>query len=293
MRAQLSGLELEYETFGSNNDPLVLLIIGFSQQLTAWDARFCAQLAARGFRVVRFDNRDAGLSTKIDGAPRPRLSAIAAGDLSTVSYGIDDMANDAAALIEALAPGSKSASAHVVGVSMGGMIAQSLTIRHPNRVKSLLSIMSTTGDRSVGQSKPEALAIVWTAPPAERDAYIEHSVRSWHVLRSPGFTYDEARGREQMARDYDRSFYVEGAARQAAAILSQRDRTAALHDVKVPVTVIHGVDDPLIALSAGEATARAIPGAKLIVVPGLGHDLPEGLWPTIIDAVVENAKRAG
>ncbi len=289
MRARANGLELEYVTFGTPTDPPVVLVMGFSQQLTAWAPGFCAHLAARGFHVVAFDNRDVGLSTKIESAVRPRMSAIMNGDRSTVAYGIDDMANDTAGLIDALSCGP----AHVVGVSMGGMITQSLAIRHADRVRSIVSIMSTTGDRSVGHATPEALALVSKRAPTERDAYIEHGVRGWHILRSPGFSYDEAQGRERVASAYDRSFAPDGVARQAAAILSQRDRTAALGEVKVPATVIHGADDPLIHRSGGEATARAIPGANLIVVPGMGHDLPEGVWPIVIDAIVENAKRAG
>jgi pimeloyl-ACP methyl ester carboxylesterase len=287
MRAATNGLELEYETFGNEADPPVLLVMGFSQQLIAWDVAFCTQLAARGFRVIRFDNRDAGLSTKAD-VPRPNIPAIFGGDHSTVPYSIADMADDAAGLIAALG----LEAAHVVGVSMGGMIGQTLAIRHPGRVKSLVSIMSTTGDPSVGHPTPAAFGALTKPPPKDREGYVESGVAAWHILRSPGFTYDEARGRERVGTAYDRSFCPQGAARQFAAILSQPDRTAALHDVKVPVTVIHGAGDPLIDRSGGEATARAIPGAKLLVIPGMGHDLPEGVWTTVIDAIVETAGRA-
>jgi pimeloyl-ACP methyl ester carboxylesterase len=284
MRVGANGLELEYATFGRENDPALVLITGFAQQLIVWDPSFCHQLASRGFHVVVFDNRDIGLSTKIESAPRPRMNAIFSGDRSTVAYGIQDMADDTAGLIEGLGFGA----AHVVGVSMGAMIAQSLTIRHPARVKSLVSIMSTTGDRRVGRSTPEAQALFASRAPIEREANIEHGVRTWHVLRSPGYTHDESRGRARAAAAFDRSFYPEGVARQAAAILSQDDRTSALGSVKAPVTVIHGDADPLIHMSGGEATARAIPGARMIVVPGMGHDLPEGAWPLLIDAIVSN-----
>jgi pimeloyl-ACP methyl ester carboxylesterase len=287
MRASTNGVELEYETFGKEGDPPVVLVMGFSQQLIAWDTEFCTRLAARGFRVVRFDNRDVGLSTKIDG-PRPNIPAILGGDRSTVSYGIDDMADDTAGLVEWLG----FERANVVGVSMGGMIAQTLAIRHPRVVKSLVSIMSTTGEASVGHAQPATLGLLMKRAPTEREENIEHGVRIWHVLRSPGFTYDEGQGRTRIAAAFDRSFSPDGVARQFAAIASQADRTAALADVKVPATVIHGAEDSLIDRSGGEATARAIPGAKLIVVPGMGHDLPAAVWPLVIDAIVETASRA-
>jgi pimeloyl-ACP methyl ester carboxylesterase len=287
MRASTNGVELEYETFGKEGDPPIVLVMGFSQQLIAWDTEFCTRLAARGFFVVRFDNRDIGLSTKIDG-PRPNIPAILGGDRSTLTYGIEDMADDTAGLIEWLG----FESANVVGVSMGGMIVQTLAIRHPRLVKSLVSIMSTTGDSSVGHAQPATLGMIMKRAPTEREENIEHGVRIWHQLRSPGFTYDEGQGRVRIGNAFDRSFSPEGVARQAAAIAAQSDRTAALANVKVAATVIHGADDSLIDRSGGEATARAIPGAKLIVVPGMGHDLPTQVWPLVIDAIVETAGRA-
>lgn len=288
MKARTNGLELEYEAFGDESAPPLVLVMGFSEQLTAWDERFCGQLASRGFRVVRFDNRDVGLSTRLDAAPLPNIAAILGGDKSSIAYSIEDMADDTVGLIDALG----LASAHVAGLSMGGMIAQSLAIRHPARVRSLASIMSTTGDRAVGQASSEALALVGRRGPVERSAAIEHGLLVWRTLRSPKYFFDEAEVRARVARAYDRSFYPDGSARQAAAIVSQRDRTAGLGGVKVPAVVIHGADDPLINISGGEATARAIPGARLVVVPGMGHDLPEGVWPIVIDALTENAKRA-
>jgi pimeloyl-ACP methyl ester carboxylesterase len=288
MRAATNGLELEYETFGNQGDPAVLLVIGFAQQLISWDVGFCSQLAARGFYVIRFDNRDVGLSTKMTALGRPNIPAVLGGDYATVKYGIEDMADDAAGLIAALGVGA----AHVVGVSMGAMIAQALTIRHPDHVKSLVSIMSTTGDPSVGHATPDAFAVLTQRPPKERDEYIEQGLRVWQVLRSPGFPHDDNRSRAQIAAAYDRSFFPEGAVRQFAAIASQRDRTASLRGVKVPVTVMHGGDDPLINKSGGEATARAVPGATLIVIPGMGHDLPVAVWTRIIDAIADTARRA-
>jgi pimeloyl-ACP methyl ester carboxylesterase len=286
MRVRANGIELEAESYGAAGAPLMVLISGFSQQLTSWDTRFCERLAGHGFRVLRFDNRDVGLSTKIEGGPKPRLRAIAGGDLSTMSYALTAMADDVAGLIDGLG----STSAHVVGVSMGGMIAQTLAIHHPERVKTLVSIMSTTGDRSVGYGAPDTLELMSQRAPVEREANIEQAVRIWTKLRSPGFPHDEARIRERAARNFDRSFYPEGAVRQLAAMLGQPDRTASLAQVRVPTTVIHGAEDSLIHVSGGHATARAIPGARLIVIQGMGHDLPEGVWPTVIDATVAQAR---
>jgi pimeloyl-ACP methyl ester carboxylesterase len=285
MRARSRGLEFEYETFGSSGSPALLLVAGFSQQLTSWDPLFCEQLAARGFLVIRFDNRDVGLSSKLHGAPRPKIPAILSGDRSTVAYHIEDMADDAAGLVEALG----LSAAHFVGVSMGGMIAQSVTIRHPARVRSLVSIMSTPGDRSVGHPAPDTAALVMQRPPAEREDNVAHGVRVWKKIRSPGFAHDDAQGRERIGRNFDRSFCPEGVARQAGAIVGQRDRTADLANVRARTAVIHGAEDTLIHVSGGEATARAIPGAKLTIVPGMGHDLPTGVWPMLLDTIAATA----
>jgi pimeloyl-ACP methyl ester carboxylesterase len=289
MRARVNGIEIEYELFGRPDAPLVVLISGFSQQLTSWDPAFCERLAARGFRVVRFDNRDVGLSTRVEGGPRPKIGAIVGGDLSTQSYALTAMADDTAGLIEALG----ASAAHVVGVSMGGMIAQTLVIRHPERVKSLVSIMSTTGDRGVGYGAPETLALMSQRAPTDRQENIEQGVLVWRKLISTGFPHDEALARARIGANFDRSFYPEGVARQLAALVGQPDRTAALAQVRVPTTVIHGADDSLIHVSGGEATARAIPGAKLVIVPGMGHELPEGAWSLVIDAVVAQEKGGG
>jgi pimeloyl-ACP methyl ester carboxylesterase len=287
MRARANGLEFEYETFGDPHETPLVLVAGFAQQLISWDESFCEKLAGRGFHVVRFDNRDIGLSGKVEWAPVPNISAILGGDTSTRAYTIEDMADDAAGLLDALG----FPKAHVVGTSMGGMIAQSLSLRYGDRVTTLASMMSTTGDPSVGHSSPEALALVASRPPSERDAYIEHGVRVREGLKSPGFPFDVARARERAARGYDRAYYPPGAARQLAAIVSQRDRTEELKRLRVPTTVIHGTDDPLIHISGGEATAHAVPDARFMRVPGMGHDLPEGAWPLIVDAIVDNAKR--
>jgi pimeloyl-ACP methyl ester carboxylesterase len=288
VRAKTNGIEIEYEAFGDPGAPVMVLIQGFAQQLLTWDPRFCMELANHGYRVVRFDNRDAGLSTRFESARPVDLGAILGGDTATLAYTIDDMADDTVGLIDVLGV----ASVHVVGVSMGGMIAQSLAIRHAARIQSLGSIMSTTGDRRVGQASPDVLALLGRRPPAEREAAIEQGVGFWRVIRSPGFPFDEAAVRDRVARSYDRAFYPSGVARQAAAIVSQTDRTPALRSLTVPAVVIHGAEDPLIHVSGGAATAQATPGARLVVVPGMGHDLPPGVWPLVVDALVDNARRA-
>ncbi len=287
MRASANGIEIEYDTFGSPNDPPMVLVMGLSMQMIAWDDRFCAELAGRGFRVVRFDNRDVGLSTHVTRAPAPNLAAILGGDRSTVPYSLEDMARDTVGLFDALAIDS----AHLVGLSMGGMIAQCVAIHETPRVRSLASIMSTTGDPRVGQAKPDVLAELLKPPPPDRDSYVEYGLGVWRLLASPGFPFDEAKTRELVGRSYDCAFDPKGVARQIAAIAAAPDRTPALTEVRVPTVVIHGTDDPLISVTGGEATARAIPGAELHAVPGMGHDLPRELWPRVIDALAGNARR--
>jgi len=287
MRVRTNGIGLEYDTFGDRGAPPMLLIMGLAMQMIAWDERFCEDLAARGFHVIRFDNRDVGLSSRIHGA-LPNLPAIFTGDASSAPYSLDDMADDAAGLLDAL----ELPSAHVVGVSMGGMIAQCLALRHASRVRSLASIMSTTGDRSVGHADPAVLGALLAPSPSDRAANIEYGVNVWRLLSGPGFPPDEARLRERIARAFDRAYYPEGVARQIAAIVSARDRTPALGEVRAPTVVIHGASDALIHVSGGEATARAIAGAKLVVIEGMGHDLHPELFPRITDELAANASRA-
>ncbi len=288
-RAQVStGIELEYEVFGEAEAPTVVLVMGFSLQMVAWDPRFCESLAARGFRVVRFDNRDVGKSTKLAHAGFPDFARAMMGDRAAAPYAIEDMADDLGAFVVALGV----PAAHLVGVSMGGFMVQEAAIRHPGRVLSVASIMSSTGDRSVGRATPEAMAVLFAPPPPDRESAVDHAVVVWRAIRSPGFPVDEERIRQRSGAAWDRDHDPAGVARQAAAIVTQRDRTADLARVRVPAVVIHGADDPLIAVSGGEATARAIPGARLVTVPGMGHDLPPEVWPTVIDAIVDNARRA-
>ncbi|MGD0527502.1 MAG: alpha/beta hydrolase [Polyangiaceae bacterium] len=283
-----TGVELEYEVFGEAEAPTVVLVMGFALQLVAWEPRFCESIAARGFRVVRFDNRDVGKSTKLAHAGFPDFAKAMAGDRSAAPYAIEDMADDLGALIVALGV----PAAHLVGVSMGGFIVQEAAIRHPGRVLSIASIMSSTGKRSVGGAKPEALAVLFAPVPADREGALERALTTWRVVRSPGFPFDEERIRHRAMLAWERDHEPAGVARQAAAIVTQRDRTADLGRVRTPVVVIHGAADPLIDVSGGEATAAAIPGARLVVVPGMGHDLPPEVWPKIIDAIVDNARRA-
>ena len=256
-----NGITIEYETFGDPGSPPVLLIMGFGAQLTMWDSRFCQALADAGYFVIRYDNRDVGLSTTFEDATE------------SPAYTLSDMAADGAGLLDALG----IVTAHIVGASMGGMIAQTFAIEHPERTRTLVSIMSTTGNQTVGQPMPDALAALLAPPPTSRDGAIEAGLKAWRVIGSPGYTFDEDAVRERAGASYDRSFNPEGAARQLAAIMSQPDRTAALGKVKVPTLVIHGEADPLVTPSGGEATAAAIPGAKLKMVPGMGHDLPPDL----------------
>jgi pimeloyl-ACP methyl ester carboxylesterase len=287
--ARANGIDIEYETFGDPTDPVMLLIMGLGGQLIAWDADFCNRLAAHGFRVIRFDNRDVGLSTKIEAGPVPDIMAVIQGDRSSVSYSLEDMAADATGLLDALG----IEKAHIVGVSMGGMIAQVVAIDHPDRVLSLASIMSTTGDPSVGAPTPEAMAVLMRPPPQERDDVIAGEVETHKAIGSPGFPVDEERTRRRAAAAYDRSFYPQGVARQVAAVVAASDRTEGLSHLDVPTVVIHGTADPLVTPSGGEATAKAVPGAELIMVEGMGHELPPGAWETVVEAVVRNVAKAG
>lgn len=282
-------MELEFETFGSPDDPTLLLVMGFTAQLTAWDDAFCHRLADGGRHVVRFDNRDCGLSTKLDGVdvdvPAVMAAAFAGLDAPPVPYTLSDMAADAVGLLDHLGVDR----AHVMGASMGGMIAQVMAIEHPHRVRSLISVMSQPGDPDVGQPTPEAAAALLDPPPTEREAYLDSSAR-WLTWASRRYA-DPERVRRNAARDYDRSFYPEGAPRQLAAIYASGRRSDRLRELRVPTLVVHGRDDTLITPSGGFATADLIPGAHLLYLSDMGHDLPEPLWPVIIDAVLTHTEQ--
>jgi pimeloyl-ACP methyl ester carboxylesterase len=287
--AASNGIELAYQTFGDAEDPALLLIMGLGAQLIHWQEEFCEMLAGRGYHVIRFDNRDVGHSTKMNDAPVPDLAAVATGDLSGATYTLDDMADDATGLLDHLGIDA----AHVAGASMGGMVAQTMAVRHPRRVLSLCSIMSTTGNRTVGQAMPQALSVLLTPAPPDRDGYIDFHIKAFKAIGSPGFPFDEEFLRWRAGETYDRSYYPDGFKRQLLAIFASGDRTEALAQISAPTVVIHGSEDPLITVSGGEATARAVPGAELLVIPGMGHDLPRGVWEQIIDAITANARRAG
>lgn len=279
--AASNGVEICYEAMGAPGDPTILLVAGLGSQMISWHDDLCAGLVARGHRVVRFDNRDTGLSTHVDGrraaaAPGPAAAAGA----SQVPYLLADLADDAVAVLDALAV----ERAHVVGMSMGGMIAQVVAIGHTTRVASLTSIMSTTGDADVGTPTPEALAALTAPPAATRESSQDAAVHHAHVWGSPGL-FDEALLRDVAGRAWDRDADSSGTARQLAAIVASGSRSAELARLDVPTLVVHGTADTLVQPSGGRRTAEVIPGAELLMIEGMGHDLAPPLWPRLIDAV--------
>jgi len=274
--AHVNGIDIEYVTSGDPGAPALLLVMGLGQQLITWPEAFVERLTAHGFFTVRFDNRDSGLSTKFEGVPD--FVALLSGDASSVPYMVEDMADDAAALLGALG----IERAHVVGVSMGGMITQALAIHHATHVLTACSVMSTTGDHTVGAPTVEALAALLRPAARSREEAVAASLRSNRVLSSPGFPFDVDLMTRRAESAYDRSYCPEGTARQVAAVLASPDRTGGLRGVKIPFLVIHGEEDPLLTVSGGRATAAAVPGSTLIVIPGMGHDLPEEVWDRII-----------
>jgi pimeloyl-ACP methyl ester carboxylesterase len=282
------GVTLCYETFGKRSDPAVLLIMGLGMQMVGWPADLCRQLAARGLHVVRFDNRDAGRSTHISGAP-PTVAQILRRSRDAAHYTLADMAGDASGLLDELG----LAPAHVIGASMGGMIAQTLAARHPEQVSSLVSIMSSTGNRRSGQPALRMYPVFLRRAPRGRDPYIAHMQRLFETIGSRDLPRDADEIRAIAAESYDRGHDPRGMLRQLAAIIASGDRTGELRRIDAPTLVIHGSADPLVSPSGGRATARAIPGAKLMIVPGMGHDMPQVLWSTLIDVIVAHVMRAG
>jgi pimeloyl-ACP methyl ester carboxylesterase len=286
-RAQIGDIELCYETFGERDKPALLLIMGLSSQMVLWEDEFCERLAGRGFWVIRFDNRDCGRSTILRDKPIPTRMQLLLRQPRAAAYALDDMADDAAGLLDAL----EVESAYVVGASMGGMIAQLLAIRHPERVRSLVSIMSTTGNRRVGRPSPRIATLLLRRVPRDREGYIRDFVVNWKAIGSPRY-HDPEHLRALAERCYERGIHPAGSARQLAAIVTAKDRTEQLKRLDVSTTVIHGDVDPLISPSGGRATAAAIPGARLVMVPGMGHDLPPELWDQIIGEIEATAARA-
>ena len=286
-KATVNGIEIEYVTDGDPSDPPLLLVMGLGAQLTAWPEGFVDGLRKRGFFLIRFDNRDSGLSTKFDGLPD--IAALFSGtDVSSALYRVEDMADDAAGLLAALGIDK----AHVVGVSMGGMITQALVINHPDLFLTATSVMSTTGDRAVGAPTGEAMTALLRPVATSREEAIEASIEGSRVIGSPAYPTEERLLRVRAGEAYDRSYCPEGTARQLAAILASPDRTVGLNGVRIPFLVVHGDADPLVTPSGGAATAAAVPGSKLLTIPGMGHDLPEPLWDFITDAIVANTELA-
>jgi pimeloyl-ACP methyl ester carboxylesterase len=288
-QVEVDDVTLEHEQDGTEG-PLVLLGSGLGAQLVWWPHGFVRGLVDRGLRVLRYDNRDVGRSTWFDGAPGTAkdVQRRLAGEHDTpLAYTLGDMAADAVGLLDALG----ESRAHVVGASMGGMIAQHLAFSYPDRVASLTSIMSTTGERTVGQSTPEAMQALMTAPPADRDRFVDVAVRASRAIASPTL-FDEQEARARLLAAYDRGYNPPGVARQFLAILADRDRTARLAGVRAPTLVVHGVEDPLIDVSGGRATAAAIPGAELVEVEEMGHDMPAPLLPTLVSLVADHVARA-
>ena len=275
-RAKNGRVELEYETFGDANPETVILINGLGSQMTRWPVPFCEKLVARGFRAIRMDNRDVGLSSWLDGE----------------SYVLKDMANDVIAVLDAA--GAKKA--HVAGVSMGGMITQRVAIDHPDRVLSITSIMAApAANPPILQSTPAAAAVLNVAPPdpkADFEAFVAHGISNARTIGSPAYPWDEDQLRQRVVSEYRRAFNPSGVVRQRQAIGADGDRTEELKTLKVPAVVVHGADDPLVMPIGGELTAQAIPGAELRIIPGMGHDLPPGLYDIFVDAITAAASRA-
>jgi pimeloyl-ACP methyl ester carboxylesterase len=271
--AHNGDVELFYEAFGSRDDPALLLVNGLGSQCITYREEWCEKFAAEGFRVIRFDNRDVGLSSKLDDAAVP--------------YTPSDMAADAVAVLDAAGVDR----AHVMGVSMGGMIVQTMAIEHPDRLLSITSVMSTTGDPDVGNPAPDALRLILSPPPTSRDDYIARHLEAARTWGSPA-CYDEPRLTDNAAEAYDRCFYPEGQARQMTAIIAAGNRTVALGDVRLPALVLHGDADRLVDPSGGRRTAEAIPGARFVLIEGMGHDYPPEYWDRLVSLVTEHARAA-
>jgi len=293
-KVRANGIEIEYESFGSEKDEAILLIMGLGAQLTQWPVELCRELVSRGYRVVRFDNRDVGLSSHME---RDRalvwpdaVLALMQGKSAFVPYTLTDMAADAVGLLDALG----IPRAHIVGASMGGMIAQYVAFDFPDRALSLTSIMSSSGNPLLPPAKPRVYSLFLSPAPAAHDthAIVVRGVKTYEVLGSPGFPTDRETLREWVIRDASRAYYPAGVMRQMAAVMADGDRRAKLRTIAVPATVVHGEDDPLVPVAGGLDTAANIPGAEMRVVQGMGHDMPIALVPVIADAIVAAAERA-
>ncbi|MEH2567906.1 alpha/beta fold hydrolase [Bradyrhizobium sp. AZCC 2289] len=290
----VNGIEIAYDDRGNRDNPAILLIMGLATQMIAWPEAFCDSLAAHGLRVVRFDNRDVGLSTKFEAAPPVDLGAVLqrvmAGEKINPPYDLTDMAGDTIGLMDRLA----IEKAHVVGASMGGMIAQIVAAKHPNRVRSLVSIMSSSGDPGLPQAKPKAMTAIMLARPdgSDRELAIEHGMRIYSAIGSPGFPTPDDELRAKVGAAFDRSYYPAGVGRQFAAIVASGSRVEMLQKLSVPTLVLHGADDPLVPVEAGRHTAAQIPGSTLTVIPGMGHDIATGLIPILVEAIATHCRAA-
>lgn len=286
--ARVGELDICYETFGDPADPAMLLIMGLGTQMLAWHEDFCEQLAARGYFVIRHDNRDIGRSTRLDALPVPSLKQLALRDKRAAAYTLSDMAADSVGVLDHLG----IEKAHIVGASMGGMIAQRIAIEHPERTRSLVSIMSNSGSFWSGQPALTMYAVLLRPAPPQREAYIDRAVEMFTKIGGSGFGPDVEDLRDIASRSYDRGHNPRGSSRQLGAIVADRDRAPELRKLKIPATVIHGAEDRLVRRSGGRATAKAIPGATLVEINGMGHGLPRGAWPQIIGAIAQTAERA-
>lgn len=282
-----SRIDIAYERLGDPSAPPVLLIMGLGAQLIRWPDGLVDALLGQGLQIIRFDNRDVGQSTHMTNAPAPNFMAAMAGDYSSVSYRMTDMAADAVGLLDKLGLDS----VHLVGASMGGFIAQTIAIEHPRRVRSLTSIMSSTGDRRVGQMHPEAMQIFAGAPPANRAEVIERGLYAARIVGSPGFAAEPEALAERIGREYDRGYDGLGVVRQGIAVIASGDRTPGLRTVDTPTLVVHGSADKVCDVSGGRATAAAVPGAELLIIEGMGHDLPRPIWPQLATKIAENVQR--
>ena len=289
-----NGIDIEFETFGSSSDPALLLIMGLGMQMIAWPEPFCRELASQGLHVIRYDNRDTGFSTKFDGVRVPGVAALLIRSMLRlpirVPYTLRDMADDAVGLLDALG----IPSAHIVGASMGGMIAQNVAADFPDHVRSLTSIMSTSGHRSLPGADPLVSRHIFRSRPTgdDRDAVIAHNMRTLELIGSPAYPVDEETRREMTSASFDRCYYPAGFLRQVGATVHDGDRRQRLARISSPTLVIHGREDRLVPLAGGIDTARHIPGARLEIIDGMGHNLPPGLWPTLVDLIARHANQA-
>lgn len=289
-----NNIEIEYESFGLSSDPTVLLIMGLGMQMIAWPEPFCRDLAAQGFRVIRYDNRDTGFSTKFEGRKAPGVASLILRSMLRlpirVPYTLRDMAEDAVGLIDALG----IRSAHIVGASMGGMIAQNIAAEHPHQVRSLTSVMSTSGHRSLPGADPLVSRHLFRSRPTgtDREAVITHNMRTVELIGSPAYPIDEETRREMTSFSFDRCYFPSGFTRHVAAIFHDGDRRDRLRTIATPTLVIHGREDPLVPLSGGIDTAKHVPGAQLEIIDGMGHNFPVELWPKIIGLIANHANQS-